>query len=380
MPSSTFLFEPNLYQLEDVQITKNNRIVLLGREYEETQVGKKKRKRLIFKQYVMAVYDADGKKINDVKVDAEDRYIISGKLIEQPDGQLLLAGFFCNNARKEDLNGFYINKVNPDDGTLLLSSFKEINSAMLGKSYEDAGDEDEEIKEGNKRAKKAKENEEDDEFPNSFTIKSVDINPADNSIIITSEVSKYTHYSYTNSQYNATTRSWTYSTTHVHRFENKDILVINADKDGNIKWLNALPKLQSEVISPTSSRTFWGSYDKASYFAIRGGMPYYSSYKSLISGGNLVLILNDHNSNNVNAEYGDRVKVIANFKKRSSAYGITIDLATGKMSRKLIASNNNETILMPRHAYVVNNELYVPSWRVHMIGRTDLKFAKITVK
>lgn len=40
------------------------------------------------------------------------------------------------------------------------------------------------------------------------------------------------------------------------------------------------------------------------------------------------------------------------------------------MSRKLIASNNNETILMPRHAYVVNNELYVPSWRVRMIGRT----------
>lgn len=66
----------------------------------------------------------------------------------------MLAGFFCNNARKEDLNGFYINKVNPDDGTLLLSSFKEIKLAMLGKSYEDAGDEDEEIKEGNKRAKK----------------------------------------------------------------------------------------------------------------------------------------------------------------------------------------------------------------------------------
>lgn len=35
-------FEPNLYQLEDVQITKNNRIILLGREYEETQIGKKK--------------------------------------------------------------------------------------------------------------------------------------------------------------------------------------------------------------------------------------------------------------------------------------------------------------------------------------------------
>jgi len=373
-------FEPNLYQLEDVQITKNNRIILLGREYEETQIGKKKRKRLVFKQYAMGVYDAEGKKVNDVKVDAEDRYIISGKLIEQPDGQLLLAGFYCNNAKKIDINGFYLNKVNPEDGTLLLSSFREINSGMLGQSYEDAGDEDDEIKDSRKQAKKAKDDDEADEFPNSFVIKSVDINPEDNSVIITSEVSRYTHYSYTQQQYNASTRSWTYTTYHVHRFDNKDILIINADKDGNIKWLNALPKSQVEEIRSSSTGSFWTSFDRVSYFATRGGMPYYSSYKSLIKEDNLILILNDHNSNNVNAVYGDKVKTVYNFRKRSSAYGISIDLATGKMTRKAIASNNEETILMPRHAYVADNELYVPSWRMHLLAKTDLKIAKITIK
>jgi hypothetical protein len=50
------------------------------------------------------------------------------------------------------------------------------------------------------------------------------------------------------------------------------------------------------------------------------------------------------------------------------------------MTRKNIASNNDETILMPRHAYVVNNELYLPSWRQHALAKTELKFAKITVK
>ena len=376
-------FEPSLYQLADVQFTKNNKIILLGREFEETQIGKKKRKRLVFKQYVMAIYNADGKKEKDVALNADNRYIISGRLIEQANGQLLLAGFYSNEPKKEDLNGFYINRVDPDKGELLLSSFKEINSGMLGKAYEDQADDDDEIKENKKQAKKAKDDDDEEEFPNSFIIKSVDINPADNSIIISSEVSRYSFYTYTTSSYNATTRTWTYRTTYVHRFTNQDILLINADQNGNIKWLNALHKSQLEEVR-SSGNSYGGglsfSYDRGGYFAQAGGMPFYSSYKSLIHNNNLVLIMNDHTSNNVNPEYGDKVKTVSNFRKRSNAYGISVDLATVKMTRKIIASNNEETILMPRHAFVVNNELFVPSWRVKALAKTELKFAKISVK
>ncbi len=376
-------FEPSLYQLEDVQFTKSNKIILLGKEFEETQIGKKKRKRLVFKQYVMAIYNADGVKEKDVVLDADSRYIISGKLIEQPNGELLLAGFYSDSPKKEDLNGFYINKVNPEKGELLLSSYKEINSSMLGKGYEDAADDDDETKESKKQAKKAKDDDEEEEFPNSFIIKSVDINPVDNSVIITSEVSRYSFYSYTSSTYNNTTRTWTRTTTYVHRFTNQDILVINADQGGNIKWLNALPKSQVEEIRTTSNSygSGWSySYDRSGYFVTAGGMPFYSSYKSLLHNNNLVLIMNDHTSNNVNPEYGDRVKTVYNFRKRSNAYGVSIDLASGKMTRKIISSNNEETILMPRHAFVVNNELFVPSWRQHVMAKTELKFAKISVK
>ncbi|MEQ1677002.1 MAG: hypothetical protein ABL876_09890, partial [Chitinophagaceae bacterium] len=351
--------------------------------FEETQIGKKKRKRLVFKQYVMAIYNADGVKEKDVVLDADSRYIISGKLIEQHNGELLLAGFYSNTPKKEDLNGFYINKVNPEKGELLLSSFKEINSGMLGKGYEDAADDDDETKESKKQAKKAKDDDDEEEFPNSFIIKSVDINPVDNSVIITSEVSRYSFYSYTSSTYNNSTRTWTRTTTYVHRFTNQDILVINADQGGNIKWLNALPKSQVEEVRTTSNSygTGWSySYDRSGYFVTAGGMPFYSSYKSLLHNNNLVLIMNDHTTNNVNPEYGDRVKTVYNFRKRSNAYGISIDLASGKMTRKIISSNNEETILMPRHAFVVNNELFVPSWRQHVMAKTELKFAKISVK
>lgn len=376
-------FDPRLYQLQDVQYTKSKKIIALGKEYEEAQIGKKKRKRLVFKQYVMGIYDNKGDKEKDVVLDSEERFVISGKLIEQVNGEMLLAGFYSNAAKKEDLNGFFINRVDPEKGTLVLSSFKEINASMLGKSYEDLADDDDEIKESKKQSKKAKDDDDEEEFPNSFVIKSVDINPKDNSIIITSEVSQYSFYSYTTSTYDNATRSWRRTTTYVHRFVNRDILVINADQGGNIKWLNALPKSQWEEVRATTGNSGGGlswDYDRSGYFAAAGGMPFYSSYKSLIHNNNLVLIFNDHNSNNINAQYGDKVKTVSNFRKRSSAYGVSIDLSTGKMVRKNIASNNEETILMPRHAFVVNNELIVPSWRQHLMAKTELKFAKIVVK
>ena len=239
------------------------------------------------------------------------------------------------------------------------------------------------MKESKKQAQKAKDDDEEEDFPNSFIIKSVDINPADNSIIITSEVSKYSYYSYVNSTYNPSTRTWTRTTTFVHRFTNQDILVINADKNGNIRWLNALPKSQLEEVRSTSnSYGSWMSleYDRSGYFAAGGGMPYYSSYKSLIHNNSLVLLMNDHTSNNVNPEYGDKVKTVSNFRRRSNIYGVSIDLVSGKMTRKIIASNNEETILMPRHAFVIKNEVVVPSWRQHLMAKTELKFAKILVK
>lgn len=376
--------DPKLYTLQDVQYNQKEKIIVLGKEYEEAQYGKKKKKRLVFKQYVMSVYNNNGKKLHDVKMDSEDKYVISGKLIEQPTGEMLLAGFYSNAARKEDLNGFFINKVDAENGTLLVSSFKEINSTMLGKGFMDDSDDDEMTREEKKQAKKAKDDDDEEEFPNSFVIKSVNINPADNSIVITSEVSKYSFYSYT--QYNSsgfgTTRTTRATTYYVHRFTNQDILVINADKDGNIKWLNALPKSQLEEIRTSSSAGMGLSFnqDRGGYFAAGGGMPYYSSFSSLIHNNNLVVIMNDHTSNNVNAEYGDKIKTVYNFRKKSNVYGISIDLATGKMTRKNIGSNNEETILMPRHAFVVKNELFIPSWRQHLMAKTELRFAKIVVK
>lgn len=375
-------FNHNEFSLQDVQYSTSGKIILLGKQFEETQVGKKKKKRFVFKQYVMMIYDNKGRKEKDIPMQSGDKFVIGGQLVEQADGGMLLAGFYSNTAKKEDLNGFFINKVDLQNATLSLSSYKEISSGMLGNSFEDGADDDDETKAERKQSDKAKQDEEDEEFPNSFIIKSVDINPTDNSIVITSEVSKYRSYIYRDGSYNSITKRWDYTDYTVHEFTNQDILIINAGKDGNIKWLNAVPKSQLEQIRVRgwSRGSLWFYTDYNSFFATDGSIPYYSSYISLIHNNHLFIVLNDHSSNNVNAEYGDKVKRVYNFRKKSNVYGIAIDLASGKMVRKFIANNNGESILMPRHGYVLNNELILPSWRMRALAKTELKFARITIK
>ena len=129
-------FDPGLYYLQDVQITNNNKIVVLGKVYEEIQVGKKKRKRQVFKEYSLSIFNEKGEKEKDVMTDSQDRYILGGKLIQQGSGELLLAGFYSNNAKKTGINGFYINKVDADRGELVLSSFQDRKSTRLNSSHE----------------------------------------------------------------------------------------------------------------------------------------------------------------------------------------------------------------------------------------------------
>jgi hypothetical protein len=374
-------YEKNHFALQDVKYTASGKIVILGKEFEDVPYGRKKKKtKIVFKHYVMSTYTNKGKKEKEIEIGKDSKYIISGKLIEQATGELLLAGFYSNEYKKDNLNGFFISKVDAVNGTLLLSSFKEINESMLGKPIDDDSEDDDELKESKKAASKAKDDDDEDEFPNSFTIKSVDVSPLDGSYIITAEISEYRRYTYTSSSRSGGV--WQTTTTTVHQFRNKDILVIDSDKDGKIKWLNAIPKSQYEEVRSSNSSGMGLSFytDFSGFFAKGGGMPYYSSYTTLLNDKNqLIMIMNDHTSNNAVANYGDKVKTVSNFKKKSNVYGLSIDLATGKINKKFIVGNDEELIMMPRHAFIVKNEIYIPSWKMRTLAKTQFKIAKIQV-
>ena len=55
-------------------------------------------------------------------------------------------------------------------------------------------------------------------------------------------------------------------------------------------------------------------------------------------------------------------------------------MATGKMTRKLIAANKDDVVLMPRHAFREGDQLIIPSWRMHSYAKTELKFARLAME
>lgn len=365
----TLPYTPAEYTLEDVVLSLNNKIITLGRQFEQVETGKKKKKKNVFKQYQMSVYNAKGQKENDVNLGAGNNYVIGGKMIEQKEGGLLLAGFYSNTFKKENLNGFFISKVDDIKAELQLASYKELTAEMMGKNYspdKETGD-----------SKTTKDTSDTTEISSQYIVRSIDINPSDNSIVITSEISAANNYVYTTSTF--VNGRWSYTTYSGYEFINRDILIITTDKDGKIKWINDIPKSQSELIETREINSAVSSTNGiVNFFAESGGMPFYSSFKSLINNNKLVLVFNDNENNISIAKYGEKVSAVSKFEK-SITYGLSVDLVTGEMKRKKINENSDETVLAPRHGYLINNEFIIPSLKMRVLGKTDLKFARITV-
>lgn len=379
-------FAPKLYELEDIKISKTNSIILLGKEYEEVETLKKKKKvkTIAFKQYLIGFYTVAGEKITNVPVSTNEKFALGAKLIEQPTGEILLAGFYSNTIKKDALSGFFINKIDPVSGTILSSTTKEMSTSMLGNfKEEDEPETDSKEKSAKKLAGKQEDSTE-ESLPNNFIIRTADVNPADNSIIITAEVMRYSTYHFTQTEWTGSGNTRTMKTSYYdrHLFYNNDILIINADKGGKVNWFNLIHKSQLETYVTYS---FGGD----PYYELRknyAGMfssslfPYYSSYKTMFYKNNLLLIYNDNIKNKNTLGIKDDIYTIANFSNHSNTYAIIIDLATGKMTKKSIASNDEETVIMPRHSYIFGNNIFAPSWKTRLIGKTTFKLARITVK
>jgi hypothetical protein len=376
-------FEPGYYALQDVKYV-NDRIVVLGKSFEEVVI-KRKRKKKVFKSFVLAIYDLKGGKIKDIPLDVQDKFTLEGKLLELENNEVALSGFYSKDGKKRNLNGFFINKIDVAKGELTLSSTKEITSGMLGQNYSDDNDDNDDADETEKTdtKKSGDEEEEDEEFDNEFTIKSVDVNPLDGTFMIAAEISQVKLRVSTSYSPGAGGMGRS-RTTYTYYFKNQDILLICADKTGKIKWLNVIPKNQNERVSTSSGSPGFGlsfSVNAASYFAYGGGMPYHSSFKSTFVKDKYIILYNDNKKNEDVAAYGDKVKSISNFKKRGEMFGLSFDLASGKTTKTPIsACSDDDVITMPRHSFVMGNSLIVPAWRQKGIGKTIFKIAKVTIQ
>lgn len=363
-------FAKDTYELDDLLYTLDSKIVVTGKVFEEVQVSKK-RTRKVFKRVALEKFNLEGKKEAEFPTITGGRMLLSAKVVASANRDFFVCGYFTNDFKDKKVNGIVVNRINPLNGEVLMSSEKVIDPSMIGKFTEDDNEEIE--KKG-----KSKESEGDLEgFASSYRFKKVIIGQ-DNSIVLIAEqydIEILTSYQTTTVNGQLQTRT---STTFY--YTSGDIMTTLVGSDGNIKFTNVIPKWQRESngMSSSSANFGYGISFLGSFFVI-GGMPFYSSFNCIPYNNKLFFFFNDHSNNGAVTQQGQSAKKVSNFAK-SDCYSLMLDMETGKVTRRMLFTNEDEPTAMVRHGMVLNNELYLVALRWSMLGKSTIKLGRILVK
>lgn len=367
-------FPKNTYELDDILVTADNKIVVSGKVFEEVQV-KKKRTRLMFKKLAIEKFDATGKKLFDLPTTSAGKIMLSAKIISNKTGDLFVSGYYSNDTRSKEVNGIVVNRINPENGNIIMTTEKVIDPTLIGNFTDDSEDEnDKETKQSKAASKKAADDDELDGFSADYRFRRAYIGQ-DNSILLIAEKYRFDVYTYTESNY--VNGRWTYRTVTVYRYTCGDIMTTKLDNQGNIKFVNVIPKSQVETIRGAGPYMSGGGF--SSHIFISGGLPFYSSFNCMPYKNKLVFYFNDNDKNIAVTKTSQTAKAVYNFRK-SSCYTVTLDLETGAVSRKMLFANDDEPIAMVRHGMLSSNELFLIAFRNSMLGKSSIKLGKITVK
>ena len=189
-------FDPKTYQLEDVIYTVNKKIILVGRVYEYEEGKKKKAKFLDFTNYNIRIYNEQGAMQKQINTDISGKWLVSSKVAQTKDKDLVLAAFYSNEKKGKDINGLLVQRIDPNSGGIISTSQKEINTSLITTVENDNGDDDDDADSRKERKEKEKlENiqDENEGFSKYMRFRNIFYTP-DNGLVILAE--KYHHYTY----------------------------------------------------------------------------------------------------------------------------------------------------------------------------------------
>jgi hypothetical protein len=370
-------FDPKTFQLEDVLYTNNKKIILVGRVYEYEEGKKKKSRFLDFANYNIRLYDESGKQQTEINTNINGKWLISTKLVQKGDNDLVLAAFYNNVKRGKTIDGMLVQRIDPVTGKVNSTSEKEINNSMLATAEdstaeEDTGNDDESRAERKEREKLDKIKDDGEGFSRLMQFRNI-FYTADQGLVILAE--KYHHYTYTTTSYTPGSNGFgsSYSSTTYSVYECGDLMMCKVDLSGNISWLQVLPKAQREVIAEGYSSSF-----AAPSFFDPANRPFYAGFGALEANNFIHIIFNDNPRNALVLQPGQNVKRTNRFGK-SDCFVVSINEITGKYTRKQFFSNTTVPTSMPRLGSVIGDDMYIVGKDDHVFGKSKIAIAKITV-
>lgn len=375
-------FEEDKYQLEDLLYTSDRKIILVGRMYEYEEGKKQKKKFLDFTNYNIRIYNDKGKQQSELNTTINGKWLISTKLVQEKNKDLVLAAFYSNQKKGKTIDGLLVQRINTADGTAISTSDKPINNSLLN-GMDDDNNEDVDDKEDSKEERKMRESlaklkDEGEGFSKYMQFRNI-FYTEDKGLVIFAE--HFHHYITTSQSYTSGVNGMpgTWSTTTYSNYISGDLLMCKIDASGNINWLQILPKMQREVIRYGSYRTpGYGFSMHMSYFA-EGNRPFYSGFGAIQSGNTIHILFNDNTKNSGIVQAGQKAKSTVRFSK-TDCYVLDLDENTGKFSRKTFFSNKDVPTAMPRLGAVIGNDMYMVGKSDRMIGKSKIAVAKISME
>ncbi len=375
-------FESKKYQLEDVLYTSDEKVILVGRKYEYEEGKKKKEKFLDFMNYNIRIYDKKGKQQSEINTSINGKWLISTKLVQEKNKDLILAAFYSNQKKGKTIDGMLVQRINVSNGTVISTSDKPINNSLLSANQDNADNDTDDDKDESKEEKKMRESlnklkDEGEGFSKYMQFRNI-FYTADNGLIILAE--HYHQFITTSQSYsagaNGTPGQWT-STTN-YNYISGDLMMCKVDASGNIGWLQIIPKTQREVIQ-TSGRTYGSGFQYTTSYFMGGNRPFYSGFGAIQTANTIQIIFNDNTKNASVIQAGQKAKTINRFSK-SDCFVLNVNETTGEFKRKVFFTNNDVPTAMPRLGIVAGNEMYMVGKTDRIFGKSKVALAKITVK
>lgn len=349
-------FEPYLYSLENVVYTSANTVVLAGREYQFQEGEKKKKKNRDFKKYSIRVYNNSGSMIKQVDTDNKGKAIISTKVQQLQSGNIIMAAFYSDLKKGSETNGLFVQRIDAATGEVLNSTDKPLNTAMITSQQTGKAGKGE----GTAFSKFM-------EFRNF-------IETSDGGIVIVAE--KFYPFEYTSSYYSGS--SLQMSSFMVYDCGEMVLTKIDA-ASGDIKWLYAVPKNQDERIYLSSSSSGGGMTNYNYYFKGGSNWPFYAGMGVIQNKETVNILFNDHTANGDLLAPTREAEKCNDFSK-SGCYLVSLNTLTGKYTRSLLFSNEDQPVAMPRLSANIGNEIYLTGKQDRRIGKSKITVGRLLLK
>lgn len=363
--------EPEKINLEDILVTPTGNILFVARQMEYEEGKKEKKRNLAFQNYNLRLFDSKGTLVKEINPEVEGRWLMNSKSVVMKNGEIGIAAFYSNTKKAYEINGLMMMQISSKNGAVINHTNREISASEFTNEYEDDDDEDEDESKAERAERKRFEKLAKDENGINRSYKIRALTPTmDGGMAFVAE--KF--YTYSFRRYNSSTKSYTNYIAYV----SEDLIVSKFDESGKIAWMKLIPKKQQEVLSSGSDII------PNNFFVSRFQFPHWGGVGVVAVPGknSFSILMNDNPKNESVIRAGQKAKAMLNPKK-SHAFILNVDLATGEIKRKFIFSNQDTPPAMIRHGVFMGNTFYMVGKKlgtIAILAKPKIAVGKLTFK